>query len=65
MCRPYGTPSRSPGFPGLTSWANIFRPSGAGSLAMFQSGVPRNVLLSNQTKVRAVPMNFAMSFLAA
>jgi hypothetical protein len=32
---------------------------------MFQSGVPRNVLLSNQTKVRAVPMNFAMSFLAA
>jgi len=30
LCRPYGTRSFAP-TPGLTSWANLFRPSGAGS----------------------------------
>ena len=31
-CRPYGTRSDFLLYPGLTSWANLFRPSGAGKL---------------------------------
>jgi len=30
LCRPSGTPSDLPLHPGLTSWANLLRPSGAG-----------------------------------
>jgi hypothetical protein len=32
LCRPSGTRFDFPPYPGLTSWANIFRPSGAGTL---------------------------------
>jgi hypothetical protein len=33
MCRPSGTCSFTPRFPALKRWANMFRPSGAGSSA--------------------------------
>jgi hypothetical protein len=43
LCRPSGTRSDFPLYPGLTSWANIFRPSGAGILQiLFHSSPPQS-----------------------
>jgi hypothetical protein len=64
LFRPSGTRSESPLYPGLTSWANIFRPSGAGNRADSLARLTHRLVLTHTLK-RCATQTLALVFITA